>query len=279
MFLIKKKDNFFNYFILSFTIMSSNNFLLPFRDKRLTKPLSNIGLTITVVLSLVFLNISQELIDILFVYLLTFVFFLIFRANFLRTIKIILSASIIIFFMGLPSFFMKQGSILFIIPIGKYSINFHDISVYRAIYIWVRGFFSVSIITLYTTILTVQEFISALRSLFIPNILVTLILLILRYTPMLYEQGNEIKTAQELRGISTAPFGRRFSAATSRIGGTLIRSLRKGTEVYEGMILRGLENSEFVKRNYVKWLDFLVIPLIAGLFSLFAGGIISGYIG
>jgi energy-coupling factor transporter transmembrane protein EcfT len=95
---------------------------------------------------------------------------------------------------------------------------------------------------------------------------------------MLIQQGKEVKISQELRGVATAPIGRKFSAATARIGGTLIRSIRKGTDVYEAMILRGLENDELVRRAKIKWLDWIILPILAGLLSLIAGGILSGLI-
>jgi cobalt/nickel transport system permease protein len=252
--------------------MSADQFLLPFRDQTQNKALSNIALTLVMILSLVYIALSDRLINILTIYFISLVFYLLFRARFLKTLNIVGTAYLVIFFIGLSSLFRGQGSIVLSIPIGKNGINIHYVDMIRAIYIWLRGIFSVSIITLYTTTITVQEFIQALRSIFLPNIIVTLILLILRYTPMLYQQGIEIRTAQELRGLRSAPYGRRFTAAASRIGGTLIRSIRKGTEVYEAMILRGLESSDLVKRSSVKWLDFLIVPILAIVFTIIFGG-------
>ncbi|NHJ03700.1 MAG: energy-coupling factor transporter transmembrane protein EcfT [Candidatus Heimdallarchaeota archaeon] len=258
--------------------MSESSFLLPFREKPIESQISPIAISILVVISLVFLLVSKVLLDVVFVYVISLIFLLSLKARFFKTLKVVLTAGLIIFFLGLSSLFLKQGPIIFQVPIGSWTISFYEFAVQRAIFIWVRGIFSVSIITLYTTVITVQEFIQSLRSLFLPNILVTLILLILRYTPMLYQQGSEVKISQELRGLATAPFKRRFSAATSRIGGTLIRSMRKGSEVYEGMVLRGLENSEIIRRSKTKWLDWLILPLIVGVISLVAGGVLSGLI-
>lgn len=252
--------------------MSSNEFLLPFRDQTQIKPISNIALTLVMIISLIYIALSNQLIGILTIYVLCFVFYLSFRARFFRTLNVVGTAYVVIFFIGFSSLFLKQGEVLASFPIGNIRIHFYEVAVFRAIYIWVRGLFSVSIITLYTTTITIQEFIQSLRSIFIPNILVTIILLILRYTPMLYQQGLEIRTAQELRGLRSAPYNRRFTAVASRIGGTLIRSIKKGTEVYEAMILRGLENSELVRRSAVKWMDFILVPIFTIIFTFIIGG-------
>ncbi|NHJ86739.1 MAG: energy-coupling factor transporter transmembrane protein EcfT [Asgard group archaeon] len=255
--------------------MSRNDFLLPFRENLQKKPLSAISLTIAMITSLVFISLNKSLINIAIIYGISLILFLAVRARLLRTLKVVFSAFVIIFFLGIPSFFLHKGDLWFSLVLGKWTINFYDESVYTAIFIWVKGFCSVSIITLFTTVVTIQEFVQSLRSIFIPNILVTLILLILRYTPMLFNQGSEIKIAQELRGLSSAPFKRKFVAASSRIGGTLIRSIRKGTEVYEAMLLRGLESSELVRRSTIKWLDLFMNPILAAIFSFITGGLIE----
>ncbi|HUT80339.1 MAG TPA: energy-coupling factor transporter transmembrane component T [Candidatus Bathyarchaeia archaeon] len=255
--------------------MTRNDFLLPFCENLQSKAISSISLVIVMITSLVFISLNKSLIKIAIIYCISFILFLTVRARFFRTLKVVFSAFIIIFFLGLPSFFLHKGELWFSLNLGKLTVDFYEGSVYTAIFIWVKGFCSVSIITLFTTVITVQEFIQSLRSIFVPNIIVTLILLILRYTPMLFNQGNEIKIAQELRGLSSAPFKRKFAAATSRIGGTLIRSVRKGTEVYEAMLLRGLESSELVTRSSIKWLDLLVNPIIAAIFSFITGGIFN----
>ncbi|MBN1330008.1 MAG: energy-coupling factor transporter transmembrane protein EcfT [Candidatus Heimdallarchaeota archaeon] len=255
--------------------MPRNDFLLPFRESPQSKAISPISLTIIMITSLVFISLNSSLINIAIIYGLSFIIFLTVRGRIFRTLKVVFSAFIIIFFLGLPSFFLHNGDLWFSLTLGKWTIDFYEGSVYTAIFIWVKGFCSVSLITLFTTAITMQEFIQSLRSIFIPNILVTLILLILRYTPMLFNQGTEIRIAQELRGLSSAPFKRRFAAASSRIGGTLIRSVRKGTEVYEAMLLRGLESAELVTRSSIKWLDLLVNPIIAALFSLITGGLVN----
>ncbi len=254
--------------------MARSEFLLPFRENMVSRPISHIGLTITMIVSSIFVLISKNLLDITLIYILSLIVFISFKGRIFKTIRVVASAFVIIFFLGLPSFFLHQGSIILVIPFGKHELLLYSIGVFRSIFIWVRGLCSVSIVTLYTTTITMQQFFESLRSIFIPNILVTLILLILRYTPLLYEQGNEVKTAQELRGLSNASFKRKFVSASSRIGGTLISSVNRGSEVFEGMLLRGLENSELVKRSSVNWFDFIFIPIITVLFSSIAGGLI-----
>ncbi|MFW9923332.1 MAG: energy-coupling factor transporter transmembrane component T family protein [Candidatus Thorarchaeota archaeon] len=264
--------------------MASDQFVLPFREKPLKKPISNIGLSLITLITLIFLLVNpflegdifyQKIVYISIIYSITLVLLLFFRGKFFKTLKVVVIAFIVIFFLGLSSFFLKQGELLIAIPIGKLTLNLYEIGVYRAIMIWMRGLFSVSIVVLYSTIVTLQEFIQALRSLFLPNILVTLILLILRYTPMLYSEGQEVHIAQKLRGLESAPFRRKFSATAARLGGTLIGSVRKGTQVYEGMVLRGLENSDLVKRSTTALLDWIILPFICCFYILLSGGFLA----
>jgi len=255
--------------------MTKNNFLLPFREKKQTLALSPTSLTILIIIYLVFILVSKHFLDIAIIFAIMFIFFMSLRANCLRILRVVAAAFLLIFFLGLPSFFLKQGEVLFVIIIRQRAFIFYDQSVFRAIYIWMRGLLSVIIVALYTTTITMQEFVQSLKSLFFPNILVTLILLILRYTPMLFQQGREIRVAQELRGLSSAKYPVKFKAAVSRLGGTLIKSVRHGTQVYEAMVLRGLESNVLVLHSSTKWLDYLIIPLLTGVITLVAGGTIS----
>jgi energy-coupling factor transporter transmembrane protein EcfT len=262
--------------------MTHRHFLLPFRNTRITKAISNVGIAIFTLMSLVFIlvnprlkteDFSLQLLYVCTIYIVSLLILLLFQASFRKTIGVIGTAFIVIFFLGISSLFSKQGDLLFQLPIGKVTIKFYSISTYRAILIWVRGLFSVSIVTLYSTTVTMQEFVQTLRSLFFPHMLVTLIMLILRYTPLLYEQGIEVKASQELRGLRIASFSNKFRAAGARVGGTLIRSTRKGTEVYEAMVARGLENAQFQKLSNSRWwIDVMSIGLSLGIYLIIAGG-------
>ena len=232
------------------------NFLLPFKERYEEKYVSSTAMTIAVFLSVIFMIVSKDFLSIAFIYILTFFFLILMGASFLRTLRLISAASLLIFFLGIPSLFLENG-------------------LERAGFIWMRGILSVSVITLYSSAITMQEFIQSLRSLFFPNIIVIIILLILRYTPLLYQQGQEIRIAQELRGVSQTSSKNRFQATASLLGGTLIRSVRKGGEIYEAMLAKGLENYKIVRRGSIKILDPFIMVLFTILVSLLAGGILS----
>lgn len=228
--------------------MSESHFLLPFREKqRVRKKISPIALSIVLVSSLILMlipdSIAENLIGVSLIYAINFCLFIIVGGRFLKTLKLIFPAMIIIFFLGLPTFFNQTGGITTSLTIGSLIINLNSVNMIKAVFIWLRGFFSVSLITLYSTCMTLQEFIQNLRSLFIPQLIVTIILLILRYAPMLYGYGQEIRTAQRMRGLDLVNRKRKFVAASAMMGGTIIKSLKQGNEVYEAMILRGLENT------------------------------------
>ncbi|NPD87617.1 MAG: hypothetical protein HGN29_02770 [Asgard group archaeon] len=232
------------------------SFLLPFKERYEKKSLSPIAMTITVFLSVILMIVSEDFLSIVFIYVLTSLFFLLLGASFLRTIKLVSAAALLIFFLGLPSLFLENG-------------------LERAGFIWMRGILSASLITLYSSTITMQEFAQSLRSLFFPNLIVTIIVLILRYTPLLYQQGAEIRTAQELRGISQSNRKRRFNAVVSLLGGTLIRSVYRGGEIYEAMLVRGLESIKIVRRGSIKPLDPFIMVIFTVVLSLLSGGILS----
>lgn len=232
------------------------SFILPFKKRYEEKYISNTAMTIAVFLSVIFMIISKDYLSIALIYIITLFFCILMGASFLRTLRLISAASLLIFFLGIPSLFLENG-------------------LERAGFIWMRGILSVSVITLYSSAITMQEFVQSLRSLFIPNIIVIIILLILRYTPLLYQQGQEIRIAQELRGISQTSRKNRFKAVASLLGGTLIRSVRKGGEIYEAMLIRGIEDFKIVRRGSIKILDPFIMIAFTILVSLLAGGILS----
>ncbi len=255
--------------------MTATKFLLPFREKKIEKKISSTALLIFVIVVIILFLVANNVISLLSIFLVVFIIFIILRANIIKAIKLIAPATVLIFFLGLPSLFYSQGEILFTIKIGTVGLYFYNSGVWRAIFIWLRGIFSVSVITLYSTCITIQEFIASLRSIFIPNIMVTIILLILRYGPLLYEQGEEIRIAQQMRGIYMASRKIKFQAVGALMGGIILKSIKRGNEVYEAMILRGLEENHLIKREKITALDPIFLFLFTFILSLIAGGLLQ----
>ncbi|MHA1115214.1 MAG: energy-coupling factor transporter transmembrane protein EcfT [Candidatus Heimdallarchaeum aukensis] len=255
--------------------MNNTKFLFPFSDKKNQRIFSSVALLIFTILVIVLFLLSNNLFNIFIIYLGALIFFLSIKASIVRTIRLIIPASVLIFFLGIPSLFLKLGEVIYSNSFIGINFEIYSDGLNRALFIWVRGIFSVSVITLYTTCVTMQQFIQSLRSLFIPNIIVTIILLMLRYTPLLVEEGENIRTAQKMRGLDSASRKRKFQAAAALMGGILIKSIKHGTEVYEAMVLRGLEDNLLIKRERVTIADFLFLIFISTLFSLISGGIIQ----
>ena len=264
--------------------MAKSYFLLPFRETRNeSKFLSPLALLIVTLMTIILMMVTEIFIEdylililsIIILYIISFLVLIFLRASFLRTVKFVLAASILIFFIGIPSFFLQIGDVMYSVKIGNHILNLYLDGIMKAVLIWLRGILSVSLITLYSTTVTMQEFIQGLRGLFIPNIMVTIILLILRYAPLFFQQGTEISIAQKLRGLEYAPRKRKIAAAGALMGGTLIRSISRGNEVYEAMVMRGMEESFLVRREEIKILDPIILLVITVVLSLVSGGILK----
>lgn len=101
----------------------------------------------------------------------------------------------------------------------------------------VKGIFTV--LAGYFLILTtsVERICYALRKLHVPQILVTVVLLIFRYIHVLLEEAEKVTQAYALRAPSQR--GIHFTAWGTLIGQLLLRSMDRANEVYESMTLRG----------------------------------------
>lgn len=252
-----------------------SHFLLPFRDQPLSLFLSPLGLTLSVIISLIMISLSKDYLAIVLIFLIALILLISVQASVKHSIPLIISGFVIIFFLGLPSFFLNKGELIYVFQIFSLRFPIYSFGVHRALSIWLKGLCSVSLVTLYSSAVTMQEFIQSLRALFVPNIIILIVLMILRYTPMFYKEAKDIRLAQRLRGLDYAPRKRRFLAAASMFGSTLIKSLIHGEEVFHAMILRGLERYDIVKRAQIKWMDPIFLVLFTVIISFLAGGIIQ----
>ena len=108
--------------------------------------------------------------------------------------------------------------------------------------IMLRGICAVLIITTFTSSMTMQEFVEGLRDIRLPETMVSIIMLILRYAPLIFEEAATVRTAQTLRGLGLATKRSRFEAAAAMLGMIFIRSYDRGLALYEAMSLRGLKS-------------------------------------
>lgn len=252
-----------------------NNFLLPFRTERksfhmvLSAPFRLLFVLTLLIILLVFPN--YLLIGSIFLF--GIIILLFHKANLRRAFPLIFPAFLILFVLSFPAIFTR-GEAEVRWSIGELDLVLKEEGLNNMGIVLARGLASVLLVTALTTTMTIEEFIQAHKALKVPRLFILTILLIMRYTPLMIEEGREINTAQKLRGIETASFKRRFKARGALIGSTIIKSINKGTEVYEAMILRGFGSGN-EKSTPLKTTDFIVfLCLMAPLIVIiwFIGG-------
>ena len=110
-----------------------------------------------------------------------------------------------------------------------------------------KGIFA--IISSYFLIITtgVENICYALKKLHIPNILITIFMLIYRYIIVLLKEVQKIWIAYSLRAPKQK--GIHFKAWGSMIGSLMIRSIDKAEVIYQAMELRGFSPDNFLMKN------------------------------
>lgn len=128
-----------------------------------------------------------------------------------------------------------------------------------------KGFFTVIASYFLITTTSIENICSALKMLHIPNILITVIMLIYRYIIVFFKEVERIWTAYQMRAPKQN--GVNFKAWGSMIGSLMIRSIDKAQMVYESMELRGFNpETFFVKTQKITKRD--VLYLIIGMVLL-----------
>lgn len=128
-----------------------------------------------------------------------------------------------------------------------------------------KGIFA--IISSYFLIVTtgVENICYALKKLHIPNILITIFMLIYRYIIVLLKEVQKIWIAYSLRAPKQK--GIHFKAWGSMIGSLMIRSIDKAEVIYQAMELRGFSPDNFFMKNQ-KIDKTSIIYFMAGLLLL-----------
>ena len=128
-----------------------------------------------------------------------------------------------------------------------------------------KGIFA--IISSYFLIITtgVENICYALKKLHIPNILITIFMLIYRYIIVFLKEVQKIWTAYSLRAPKQK--GIHFKAWGSMIGSLMIRSIDKAEVIYQAMELRGFSPDNFFMKNQ-KIDRTSIIYFMAGLLLL-----------
>lgn len=128
-----------------------------------------------------------------------------------------------------------------------------------------KGVFAVLASYILITTTSIENICCALKILHLPNILITVIMLIYRYIIIFLKEVERIWTAYQMRAPKQN--GVMHKAWGSMIGSLMIRSIDKSQIVYEAMELRGFNpDTFFEKRQRFKKSDILYLAL--GIFLL-----------
>ncbi len=176
--------------------------------------------------------------------------------NCIKRLKIVLFFLIII---GIANPILDRQVVTFIgiIPITTGMIS--------ALTLILKGIFA--IISSYFLIVTtgVENICYALKKLHIPNILITIFMLIYRYIIVLLKEVQKIWIAYSLRAPKQK--GIHFKAWGSMIGSLMIRSIDKAEVIYQAMELRVFSPDNFFMKNQ-KIDRTSIIYFMAGLLLL-----------
>lgn len=112
-----------------------------------------------------------------------------------------------------------------------------------------KTIFAVSASYILIAATTMEQICYALRKLHMPQILVTVLLLIYRYLVLMLKEADRIMQAYLLR--SPGERGIRKSAWGSLAGQMLLRSMDRAQTVYESMTLRGFRGEFFLRGSFV----------------------------
>lgn len=109
-----------------------------------------------------------------------------------------------------------------------------------------KGLFAVSAAYLLIVSTTMDDICHVLRTLHVPSVLVTVLMLVYRYLMVFLKEAGRLSDAYALRAPGER--GVRFQAWGSMIGQLLLRSIDRAEVVYESMQLRGFQG-EFKARQ------------------------------
>lgn len=137
-----------------------------------------------------------------------------------------------------------------------------------------KGVFA--IIASYFLILTtpIEEICYALKMIHIPNILITIFMLIYRYIIVFLKEVQRIWTAYSMRAPKQK--GVNYKVWGSMIGSLMIRSIDRAQVVYESMELRGfnpdtffIKNQKFDKKSILYFFIMLIVLIIIRFVPIF----------
>jgi len=181
---------------------------------------------------------------------------------------------LLILFAWVP--FFKGETVIYTRPIGPLTIKIYQEGLTFATLAIVRGISAILLVLSFTSSLTMREFTEGLRALGVPAAFVSIVLLTLRYFPLVLSESSKTRTAQSLRGIGTANRITRFKATAALIGILFIRALTSAEHVYDAMLLRGFKRTMPIRAHRPSAFEISVLLVMASITILIA---IGGWLG
>ncbi len=120
--------------------------------------------------------------------------------------------------------------------IGRLPVTLGMISMFTLI---VKGCFAITASYFFIITTGIEKMCLALKQLHIPNLLITVILLIYRYMIVFLKEAQRIWLAYSMR--APKEHGVQFRAWGSMIGSMIIRSITRANDVYQSMEMRGFD--------------------------------------
>ncbi|KXH75717.1 MAG: hypothetical protein AM326_08660 [Candidatus Thorarchaeota archaeon SMTZ-45] len=168
---------------------------------------------------------------------------------------------LILFWMFFMPFLYGETVILSIAhPWGSLNVYYEGLSF--GILIGLRMMTMVMLFISVLSHMSLTEFIGALRTLRVPNIILGSLLIMLRYIPLFMTERKRMHDAQHLRGYSHGKRFERIKSLGYLVGTTINRSFERSANVYDAMSLRGFGKGPMVSGSGFKRTDILLPALL-----------------
>jgi cobalt/nickel transport system permease protein len=130
-----------------------------------------------------------------------------------------------------------------------------------------KSFVLITAIITLSTIVPFHRLCDALRGFRVPEVFITQLLLLCRYSFLLVEEATALQKARSMRSFGGN--GKEFFTTAKMIGSLLLRANERGERIYRGMLARGFNGT--VHHAGAEPLRCKDVLFVAGSVMLFAG--------
>ncbi len=174
---------------------------------------------------------------------------------------------------ALPTVFTKPGAPVFDLYLGLFTLTATVEGMEFFSSVLIKSWASVTAAVLLTSTTPALSLLAALRSLKIPEILVTVVLLMYRYLFVLVEEAQRMLRARAARSASVGPDSGgsliwRAKSAGSMVGSLFLRTLDRSERIYMAMLARGYDGE--IRQRFTAPLGKLAVGQMALSATLFA---------